>query len=147
MSNKDRGPSFAKAPATGNTPVVESAISLSDRHPAWRFRRIDEAGPFGWTSVDDAAFRELLRTKLVEFESMTWEKIKGKHHHYLSVESLSKDARKRLEELKLDDFRESIFSFSLAGKPRLVGYVVGNVFHVLWWDPEHLVCPSHKKHT
>ena len=30
---------------------------------------------------------------------------------------------------------------------QLYGFLVDNVFHMLWWDPEHEIWPSRKKHT
>ncbi|MEV5686564.1 hypothetical protein AB0L68_25685 [Streptomyces sp. NPDC052164] len=33
------------------------------------------------------------------------------------------------------------------GTQRLYGFPVGNVFHVLWWDPSHEVYPSKLKPT
>jgi hypothetical protein len=28
------------------------------------------------------------------------------------------------------------------GKIRLYGFLIGNVFHMLWWDAEHQVWPA-----
>ena len=55
-------------------------------------------------------------------------------------------ARTRLETAGLAD-QTKIWRLALGGKPRLYGFLVGNIFHVVWWDREHEVWPSRKKHT
>lgn len=30
---------------------------------------------------------------------------------------------------------------------RLYGFLLGHVFHVVWWDPDHEIWPSKLKHT
>lgn len=78
---------------------------------------------------------------------MTWADIQGKQHHYLSASSLSKEAVMRLAQIKLDDEIDNLFSFHLKGKPRIIAIKHANVAKLLWYDPEHKVAPSIKKHT
>lgn len=93
-----------------------------------------------------AEARDVLE-KLRSYESMTWGEIEGRASHVIGVESLNKKAIKRLEELKLDDV-DSVFSFRVTGKKRVIGLrLAGPQLHLLWWDPRHQVCLSHKKHT
>lgn len=84
--------------------------------------------------------------RIRSFESMKWSEIKGKRNHPIKLEDLSSEAQKRLEEIKQDD-AESIFSFAVNGEQRFHGIRVGAVCRLLWWDPEHKVCPSTLKHT
>lgn len=85
---------------------------------------------------------------------MTWTEVKkqthddGKSkHHFLSPQFLSPEAAERLKAKQLEEYSDSIFSFALDNKLRLVGIRKNEDFHVLWYDPEHEVCPSKKKHT
>ena len=78
---------------------------------------------------------------------MTWIDISGKQHHYLSPSSLSKEAKQRLEELELDDEIDNLFSFHLKGKSRIIAIKHANIAKLFWFDPEHQVAPSKKKHT
>lgn len=78
---------------------------------------------------------------------MLWADIQGKQHHYLSTSSLSRQAIKRLIDIKLDDEADNLFSFHLQGKPRIIAIKHGNIAKLLWYDPEHQVAPSTKKHT
>jgi len=91
--------------------------------------------------IEDVIFR------LKELESMTWTEIEqGTHSHFVEVTKLIPDAQKRLSALRLDDF-DVLFSLRIKAKPRLWGIRINNIFHALWWDPDHQVCPSLKKHT
>ena len=85
---------------------------------------------------------------------MTWAEAKRQTHddgrsknHLLSIESLSKEAVDRFKERKLEDYSDSIFSFSLNNVWRIVGIREDEFFDVLWHDPNHEVCPSKLKHT
>lgn len=102
---------------------------------------------FGWGVVlNDGGFWQGVLPKLQYFESMTWTEIVGKRHHAIPFGSLSREAKQRLTELNMDDIEE-VFSLALGGRERVVGIRDRGVFRVLWWDPEHRVCLSHKKHT
>lgn len=89
----------------------------------------------------------LVLSRLKNFESMTWREIDGNTgSHGVSLSSLSKEARDRLEEIRQDDAPE-LFSLRITGAARVWGILDEEVFRVLWWDPNHQVCPSIKKHT
>ena len=104
--------------------------------------------PFGWHEIDAGKIRDI-RQKLAHFESMTWNDIlvKGKkRNHSVAVTALCSDARHRLIAMNLDSLEELV-SLHLSGKERVWGFREGAVLQVLWWDPEHQVCPSLLKHT
>ncbi len=101
--------------------------------------------PFGWHQLDGALLLEI-REKLKSFESMSWGEIIGPNSHQVAVSLLCKAARDRLSELRLDDLDE-LFSLRLSAKERVWGVLEHNVLTLLWWDPDHEVCPSLKKHT
>lgn len=42
---------------------------------------------------------------------------------------------------------DSLARFRLGGTQRLYGFLIDHEFHVLWWDPNHEIWPSSKKHT
>lgn len=86
--------------------------------------------------------------KLVSYESRTWAEILSNptRDHPIAVGKLCKEARQRLMDLKLDDV-EALFRFRFTGLQRLWGIRDRNVFQVLWWDPEHKVCPSQLRNT
>ena len=67
-------------------------------------------------------------------------------NHSVPVEQLCSQAKKRLEELRLLDLEE-LHSLRLSGEERIWGILTQNVITLLWWDPNHEVCPSELKNT
>lgn len=67
-------------------------------------------------------------------------------HHYQEVESICSGAQYDLSRRKLAKrFGDApIFRFRLSGKKRLWGFRTERVFHVLWWDWDHQVCPQER---
>lgn len=129
-------------------PVAKSVRIISQQHtgkPAWRFSTVDTEGPFRWPKGDPEEL--LIVQKLHAFDSMTWADLVGKQHHFLSVTSISSAAKRRIEELDIDDAIENLFSFHLAGKPRVIALRYGDTASLLWYDPDHQVAPSTKRHT
>lgn len=110
---------------------------------AWRFSGADRAGPFSWTIQPDAKFREVME-KLHEFEGKNWADIINTGSHPIVIQDLCKAARDRLADIKLDDVDE-LMSFRLTGPNRVWCIQAGNIMRALWWDPEHMICPSKKK--
>jgi hypothetical protein len=141
-------PKAKKTPASAtsrkDTKTVRTHQVRHSQRPSWRFSTVDLNGPFAWP-VGAAIEAQILR-KLQQFDSMNWHEIEGPDHHAIGVDRLSKEAQARLTEIKQDDIDE-VFSFHFSGKPRIIGIRDMNVVKLLWWDPEHLVCPSQKKNT
>jgi hypothetical protein len=64
-----------------------------------------------------------------------------------SIEDLpTKAARDRLVELNYDD-EDQISRLRVTGRGRLYGFRRNERFYALWWDPEHTIYPSPRKHT
>ena len=112
--------------------------------PAWRIGHMEMIDPFGWHLLDKATLHEI-REKLKNFETMYLGDIFGpkKQSHMVDVSQLCKEAKDRLSDLRLDEF-EQLLSLRLTGKKRVWGILEHNVIILLWWDPNHLVCPSLK---
>lgn len=129
-------------------PLALAGVDPMRLSPAWRVSLLEMAAPYGWAQVSAGKLQEV-RDKLRDFESMTWHEIlvAAKHrNHAVSIDRLCKQARDRLEEIGQADI-EDLVSLRLSGPERVWGILNGNVLKVLWWDPEHAVCPSLKKHT
>lgn len=104
--------------------------------------------PFGWHQVD-AETIENIRQRLSCFESMTWNEILNKgrsENHQIKIDSICKAARDRLVERKLNDIDE-VCSLRIGAKPRVFGILDRGILRLLWYDPDHQICPSPKKHT
>lgn len=111
----------------------------------WQFSLMDMDGDFSCAKITSDDWLIILE-RMREWETMTWSSISGHRDHAISIETLSTEAQKRLMQINMDDIDE-VFSLHIDGKKRLIGIRDRNIFRVLWWDKEHKVCPSHKKHT
>jgi hypothetical protein len=109
---------------------------------------MDLVDPYGWHKIDKSEIATI-REKLSHFESMTWSEIlvtAKKRNHTVQVSSLCSAAQKRLREAHCNDVDELV-SLHLSGRERIWGILREGVLTVLWWDPNHEVCPSMLKHT
>lgn len=151
---KIKRPKYSSSTETTKKPkLVENPDYFMKENPAWSFSKCDK-NHSKWSLCKCAEIWDDVISKLSNFETQTWAEIFqasggrrcGTLNHFIEVENLCTDAKKRLSELKLDQV-EQVFSFSLTGKQRLIGLLQGKVFFLLWWDSLHEVCPSHKKNT
>lgn len=136
-------PSGMKQPRATYSP--EDANQMS---PVWSIKLFDVHGQWGREKVANAHLWDDLFAKLRHFESMTWGDIlkEKQNHHSIAVGSLAKEARQRLAAMRQDDVDE-IFRLRLTGKQRVWGIRDRHVLKLLWWDPEHEICPSVLKNT
>jgi hypothetical protein len=135
-----------------NKQTVRSTNSSDNSKIIWAFDNLDNDGCFKFdVSREDFEHQEVL-DKIIKYSSMTWREIlqqthdggKSKHH-FLRYESLSGEAQMRLQSKKLEEASDSIFSFALTNLLRIIGIRDKEKFHVLWYDPEHKVCPSKRR--
>jgi hypothetical protein len=120
--------------------------SIMDEKPRWRIAFVDYEGPWGFNNVNDVDVLKDVLNKLKDYEGMFWREIEGHENHSISVTSICRDAKHRLSEINKEDYQD-LFSFRLNGKHRLWGIKERDAFYILWWDPDHTVCPSIRKHT
>jgi hypothetical protein len=112
------------------------------------FSRVDVDSDWCLTKISTGDHKSLLK-KIKDFETMTVNEAfvqaqePGKDY---PLSSLIGGALRRLEDLQLDDQPE-ISRLRVGGKQRLYGFREENRFYVIWWDPEHEVCPSHLRNT
>lgn len=151
-----KGKGGKKAPTlpkpSRKTPPNPDRLPHADSSPdrvCWRFEHVDHDGPWGFSAVSGEDLCDLLR-KLRDFERMTVRELfhqSGALGKSYDMEELpSKQAKDRLEELRLAD-QTRISRLRMNGPGRLYGFLDGNIFHVVFWDPDHAIWPSRKKHT
>ena len=120
---------------------------MSER-PTWRVAQLETCDPFGWHVLDATTAQEV-RTRLAGFESMTWQQILiegSKRNHRVTFDRLDKPAQDRLVALNQDDV-DGLVSLGVNARARVWGIPDGACLRLLWWDPEHAVCPSLLRHT
>jgi hypothetical protein len=142
-------------PSTKYTPIVSKEPKRSsnpdsyyDLKPSWRISRIELIDPYGWHVLDLDKINHV-KGKLSYFEQMTWREIlidSKKQNHFIDKDRLSLNAQNRLIEIGQDDL-DRLVSLRLTGKQRVWGIWEQGTLNLLWWDPEHQVCPSTLKHT
>jgi hypothetical protein len=154
--SKNKKPSIACNPSSGQPRlsrkslsgqqirVKESPGSTDHQTPAWQFHRCDEDHSlWGWSKLKENEHLEIIKL-LYGFEKMPWNQIKqaaggrssGTNHHPLPIDGFTKEAQKRLEQLKLDD-NDELFSLRLNNTLRLYGIRDGRVLRFVWHDPHH----------
>ncbi len=136
-----KNPGFRKRPRKDR-----ALIEAMSEFPVWQTGVIDLNGSWGWKKIEGNCFFDKILPKIQNFESMKWPEILGRNSHEININKLCSEAQKRLKHLELDDF-ENLVSLRLSGPQRVWGIKIGNIFKILWWDPNHEVCPSKLKHT
>lgn len=137
-------PAVKSLPHPSKTPAVFSNPErFWDQRPSWRISILEMHDVYGWHAVDRATI-DRVYARLKNFETMTWREIliKGiKQSHFIPTWQLCPTAKARLNTLQLDDY-EKIVSLHVTGLERIFGFLDNAVLQLLWWDPEHKVCPS-----
>lgn len=134
--------------------TVRLPQSTDHKRIVWVYDKIDRSGKFAFDlNRIDFDHKEFL-DKMINYSNATWTDVKKQthdnnksKHHFIAFDELSKDAQKRFESLKLEEYSDSIFSFAFRNKLRILGIRENENFHVLWYDPNHEACPSSKKNT
>lgn len=133
---------------TNKKPVCAVApTDFHKRHPAWRFYRSKkyDSSKYGWSSLEGKLYYVIER--LHDLEVQTWADIfrDRKKHHHISVKDLIPEAQ-RLLVANCEDVDE-VFSVHISAVERIFGIIEPGVgiLDIIWWDPEHEICPSHKK--
>jgi hypothetical protein len=148
--DKHKGPKH-QVPSTAKTAsqpekrprVGQNVDDFWGSHPVWSFARLDfyaEVG--GWAKLDPDDRDELLE-RFRQWEKMTWKEILvdgRKQNHAIFVYKCCDKSKERLEHLKLDDLEELV-SLRVNSRGRVIGILDRGVFQILWWDPNHGVCP------
>ena len=127
--------------------VVSPPIgSTQNRRLVWKMSKIDDNSPWGWNQITCSDFLRNIWDKMHNFETMTWGEILGRNHHAIAVNHIIKPAQNRLEQLGHDDQAELV-SFRLSNTERIWAIRSGEEAFLLWWDPNHEICPSQLRHT
>ena len=141
--SEGKKPKWKQEPQTKKQPrSIENVENSNDLAPQWSFIIFDSEKRWSDTTVNFCDIARILKS----YESMTCGEVlqDKKRNHYIPISDLIPEAQKRLEELKQNDIDE-IFRFRFNGTQRLWGIREGRVFKCIWWDPEHLICPSTPK--
>lgn len=155
MGNKLKGQKGRKVPKSAQTAPPPKKVPRGENvdfakgHPVWSFSVLDLDAPIGgWSQLDPRNHVQEVLERFRNWETMTWAEILAnkKRNHLIDVEKCVAPAQERLRELKLDDL-DRLLSLGVNGPGRVWGILDGATFRLLWWDPDHAICPSSLKHT
>lgn len=147
MSKKDqKKPASRFQPSTQKIPAHLEPYQ-DDKSIFWSFSSFDANIAFPGKNKPGCTFVEIAQA-IKSIEMRTWNDILSHEDrdHEIEIYNIASFAQKRLQELSLDDV-DGLWSFHLNGKIRLWGIKNQSLIRVIWLDPNHLICPSHKKHT
>ena len=145
-ADKKKGPRSLFNPSAKKTIKSEYEEDWREMHPAWRVSLLVIQTPFGWSKLDPAT-AEQVRERLSSYESMKWKEIVPSYRsHFIKATDLCKDARDHLAQIEQDD-TDSIVSLGIDQTTRVFGILEHNILKVLWFDPDHEVCPTQKPNT
>lgn len=155
-SNPYRGAGGKTPKAAHNVPAekkptvsVDFPEELDERHLEFTFRDADMVGPWSLQNISEIDARTLF-SFLKDMESMTMKEAMagetGKMADYEDMTGCPNPApAQRLAELY--DGADNVCRLRVTGRKRLIGLRVEHRFSVLWWDPEHEIWPTQKRHT
>lgn len=136
-------------PTTSKRPFRTAPTQDENRRRiSWRFQMLDLDGPHSWLTLQGTQRRGVL-DKMAEFERNTAEAWVSQGHgankrlKRIPVENLCADAQQRLRQIKRDDL-DVLWEFRLTGSQRIWCVRYDETMWLLWWDPNHEVCPTSK---
>ncbi len=153
MARKRRAPRAANEPSGAKEArgrVTDQDLKSNHNKFEWSLALADYVGKWGFTTeVFRSEWCSKILPKLKDYEANKWTEIanatsgrsRGTRNHHVDISSLTKNARKRLKELKLDDL-DQLYSLRFESRKRLYGVVHGHVFKIIWYDTSHEICPS-----
>ena len=97
------------------------------------------------------SFFKIIKPRLDDFSSMTWAELqKRKSCHPMDVAKITSSSLQRLKVIFSDNIPETLYQIDIPGqgqKHRIWGKKDGNVFYLIWNDPNHKVYPTYMKNT
>lgn len=146
---RGRVPRTGVSPSEAKQPKALIGTSYNDLHPSWRFNHIDWDHPFVDFEITPAHLKQLA-AGLSQLEKRTWNEIlisSKKQNHNIYISELQKKAQDRLKALFDPLDFDQLLSLRLSARERIWGVLSEGVVTLIWWDPNHQVCPSLLKHT
>lgn len=156
MAKGNKRPRAGAAPVNSRHPKQGATVTAKKRpipaepgpdddpHLVFRLQLLDAGGPWGWAEMSSAHMRTIT-AKCKGWESMRQSELFGNGGNKLiPIDNLCSQAQSRLQTIELDDL-DGLWELRLSGAKRIWGHREGHIFYIIWWDPDHQVCPSAKK--
>ena len=132
-------------------PKARSKRKVTQRSPTslsqgirWSFEHLRFDGPFGWKSIDPDDLTNVIG-RLSSWSREGWTRLTNQgDNHFVDTETISYAAKR---DLSVKGPPEQLLSLRIDGRKRAFGFREHDIVHLLWWDPEHEICPSPKRYT
>jgi len=149
MSNKHKRATFGgNAPKGGKTAVITPEDGTNWMRACWRIQKLQLVNPYGWHELNAAEVLRM-RQKLSQFEQRTWNEIfvrdKG-YNHSVPVADFDCPHAKQWMSQNLPR-EDELWTLYLGSTERVWGLRRECAFHVIFYDPDHQIKVSLKKHT
>lgn len=142
---KRKQPKLAHRPQPAKRPKALAPM-IHGQLLSWRLSECDRGGAWAWTKLSDPPRYKNVMEKLQEFERRNWDEITKSGSHPIAVSRIERRAQNRLRKIHKDDVDE-LMSFRLTGRERVWCVKQLSVMKILWWDPDHEICPAPRKRT
>ena len=118
--------------------------------PQFIFRRYDKKAPWS-NSFNNKPVVDSVMDHLKSKEGLLWKEImaqsggrsSGTNSHHIKIAKFSSEAQRRAKYINLNE--SELFSMRFEGDVRLWGIIEPDGrCYVIWYDPNHKVCPSEK---
>jgi len=145
MTKSHPDPSIKYKPKTEKKPKLTPIFEIEDDTVIFSFLWFDKVNQWGTGKQENLHNFWELAEKLKSIEQRSWRHIAGNQgrDHSVPFSHLINRAKELAVERKIDDFDE-IWSFHFNGTQRLWGVKYNRRLMIVWWDPEHQICPSLK---
>lgn len=124
-----------------------------DQTPVWSFSCCDFEHEKWGLCTGPECLDQVFR-KLKAYEGQTWREIltdtsgrkNNTKNHEIETYKIIKEAQKRLDDINLSQY-DTLYSLTITGEVRLWGIMNRGVYSIVWYDPEHEICPCQVRHT
>lgn len=146
---RSKRPRFRAEPSIEKRPrVAQEPRNEDDARISWRLGDADMNERWAWNAIDPARVAAVVAF-LAEMDKLTWPEASRGHRgrcKMIPTTEICEEAQRRLVAIGHDD-EDSLAEFHLTGMERIWGIRRGSICHILWWDPDHSVCPSTLRRT
>lgn len=128
-------------------PIIQESVTLySDHKASWRIGKIQLVEPYGWHILGAADIQQI-KQKLASLEKNTWNEIfvRDRHfNHQIRCDELKCPKARKWMQANMPD-QPYLWTIRVTAKERIWGILAEEAYHVIFWDPQHLIWEISKR--
>lgn len=125
--------------------IPNQNASTDNKRMIWVFDRVQNNGNFRFSVEREDFNAKVVFEKLLQYSKLTWSEVRREthdqrnktKHHYVDIDSLTKEGQQSVKSVLSEEDYDSIFSFRLSNMERIIGLRENEKFVVMWFDPDH----------